>query len=147
MKRAFVLLLLVGCGQQAFQDKSAQADKPTEPALKVAGQDVKVWPKDAKTLEKIVSDYVVGKAHNPKSVEFLEWGPHDLEGVARLSFNFLDRASPNRTVRVIFKRNNAYGDSVTSDMLFVVSQGIVVLEVPNNFKEHWLKLTTTNTKF
>jgi hypothetical protein len=105
--------------------------------------------------EKTVQDYILAHAEAPASVEFLEWGPHDLEGAIYtpllerlrqhrvhlpLSHQFLWELPPKKlqVVRVQYRCRDEEGKTRTHDVLvFVQDAKVVHVDKFNDRGKEW----------
>jgi hypothetical protein len=88
--------------------------------------------------ERTVRDYVLDNAHDPKSVEFDRWGPHDLAGDLGLTEQLQAGTAPGeQVVRVRYRASNPSGAKQLHDELFVVRKGKAVGRFSNDAGDEW----------
>jgi hypothetical protein len=120
MRRVCLLLvpILAGCpaaepGSPAKGDPVNAAEQQSEPRT---------------AAERLVRDYILDNADDPKSVAFASWGPHSLEGeFAGASY-----------VRARFRATNKHGATELFDRVYLLRDGKVAGAWANPFGENYL---------
>jgi len=109
--------------------------------------------------EELVRKYILDTAHDPNSVEFDRWGPHDLTaelgvtgivgfcaaldpGTRPISFpkSGMKETRPDKVIRVCFREKNALGAKQFKDALFLIQDEKVVEAGVNQFGDDWHEL-------
>jgi hypothetical protein len=103
--------------------------------------------------EEIVKKWVTDHAHDPASVEFDTWGPHDLQAELGVTWppRYLARVQglagirggekpePAKVVRVSFRAKNAHGAKAFQDYLILLQNDKVVAIQHNQWDDDWKK--------
>jgi len=100
--------------------------------------------------EELVKAHILEEADDPKSVEFIQWGPHDLTGELGLNKwvgwrpHHADKNRPLKVLRVVYRENvPARSPAVRLeakerfDMIFAVQNGKVLTGFGNEWGDNW----------
>jgi hypothetical protein len=104
--------------------------------------------------EEVAQKWITDHAHDPASVEFDTWGPHDLQGELGLTWqprSLLarmlelgglkggEKPRPAKIIRVLLRAKNQFGAKQLQDYLLLLQDDKVVAAYHNKWEDDWKK--------